>query len=39
MSGVKEYVMEICDDCYALKGEACYNPDCAFYCHDMETAG
>ena len=39
MSAVKKYMMEICDDCYALEGEACHNPDCAFYCHNMETVG
>ena len=32
-------MVEICNDCYALEGGACHNPDCAFYYHDMETVG
>ena len=32
-------MVEICDDCYALEGGVCHNPDCAFYYHDMETVG
>ena len=39
MGGAKKYMIEICDDCYALEGGVCHNPDCAFYCHDMETVG
>lgn len=29
-SNSREYVVRICDDCYALKGEMCHVPECAF---------
>ena len=39
MGNTKHYTIEICDDCYELRGEACHNPACVFCRQDMETVG
>jgi hypothetical protein len=33
---VRAYTVRICDDCYALKGEECNNPDCVFIRRTMQ---
>jgi hypothetical protein len=32
----REYVVRICDDCYALKGEMCHVPECVFCRRTMQ---
>jgi len=35
----KIYLIEICDDCYNLKGEMCSNPECRFCRRTMKEVG
>lgn len=35
----REYTIRICDDCYALKGEMCHEPECVFCRRTMAEVG
>ena len=37
--GMRTHTIDICDDCYNLKGETCHNPYCVFYRRTMKEVG
>jgi hypothetical protein len=36
---VRPFTVYICNDCYALNGEMCHEPDCAFCRRTMTEVG
>jgi len=36
---MKAYTIQVCEDCYELKGEMCHNPECAFIRRTTEEIG